>query len=101
MAVEICGIFRDTFPLLLRYVDRAFRLAAALNEPEDKNFIRRHAAAIQKALELEGVAREQASELSVSRIFGPSASNYATDTTDLIESSEWEGIKPDRRAASE
>ena len=90
VAVEICGIFRDTFPVVLRYLDRAFRLVASLNEPDDKNFVRKHAKAIQKALEKEGIPKEQAKELSVARIFGPSASNYGTDVTDLIESSEWE-----------
>ena len=90
VAVEICGIFRDTFPVVLRYLDRAFRLVASLNEPDDKNFIRKHAKAIQKALEKEGIPKEQAKKLSVARIFGPSASNYGTDVTDLIESSEWE-----------
>jgi len=90
VAVEICGIFRDTFPVMLRYLDRAFRMVASLNEPDDKNFVRKHARAIQKALEKEGVPQEQAEQLSIARIFGPSASNYATDVTDLIETSEWE-----------
>jgi len=90
VAVEICGIFRDTFPVLLRFLDRAFRLIASLNEPDDKNFVRKHAKAIQKALEKEGIPRDQAESLSVVRIFGPSASNYGTDVTDLIETSEWE-----------
>jgi cobaltochelatase CobN len=90
VAVEICGIFRDTFPVVLRHIDRAFRTVAALNEPDDKNFVRKHARAIQKALEKEGIPKEQAKQLSVARIFGPSASNYGTDVTDLIETSEWE-----------
>jgi cobaltochelatase CobN len=90
VAVEICGIFRDTFPVVLRYIDRAFRLAASLDEPADKNFVRKHARAIRKALEKEGISKEQAEQLSMARIFGPSASNYGTDVTDLIETSEWE-----------
>ncbi len=90
VAVEICGIFRDTFPVLLRLIDRAFRMVATLDEPEDKSFVRKHAVAIQKALKKEGVPDEQAELLSVSRIFGPSASNYGTEVTNLIESSEWE-----------
>jgi cobaltochelatase CobN len=90
VAVEICGIFRDTFPVAVRYIDRGFRLAASLEEPDDKNHVRKHSKAIQKALEKEGIPREQAKQLSVARIFGPSASNYGTDVTDLIETSEWE-----------
>ena len=37
VVVEICGIFRDTFPVLLRYIDRAFKMVASLDEPDDKN----------------------------------------------------------------
>jgi len=88
--VEICGIFRDTFPVLLRYIDRAFKMVASLDEPDANNFIRKHVNAIMKALEKDGLTKEQAANLATSRIFGPSASNYATDTTDLVESSEWE-----------
>ena len=88
--VEICGIFRDTFPVLVRFIDRAFRMVAALNEPEEKNFVRKHARVIQKSLEQEGMPQDQAENLSRARIFGPSASNYGTSVTDLIETSEWE-----------
>lgn len=90
VAVEICGIFRDTFPVVVRYLDRAFRLAASLDETDNKNYVRKHSKAIEKALEKEGIPGEQAKQLSQARIFGPSASNYGTDVTDLIETSEWE-----------
>jgi len=90
VAVEICGIFRDTFPVLLRYIDRAFKMVAALDEPGESNFIRKHARAIQHALEKQGVPKDQAQQLSVSRVFGPAASKYGTDVTDLIETSEWD-----------
>jgi cobaltochelatase CobN len=89
-AVEICGIFRDTFPVLLRFIDRAFRMVAALNEPEEMNFVRKHSVIIQKTLEQEGMPRGQAQNLSRARIFGPGASQYGTSVTDLIETSEWE-----------
>jgi cobaltochelatase CobN len=90
VAIEICGIFRDTFPVLMRFLDRAVRLVADLDEPDDKNFVRKHARAIQAALEKEGIEKEKARHLAAARIFGPSESNYGTDVTDLIESSEWE-----------
>jgi cobaltochelatase CobN len=90
VAIEICGIFRDTFPMLMRHLDRAIRLVADLDEPDDKNFIRKHSKTIQKALEKEGIDKEKACHIAAARIFGPSESNYGTDVTDLIESSNWE-----------
>jgi cobaltochelatase CobN len=90
VAIEICGIFRDTFPMLMRHLDRAVRLVAELDEPDDKNFIRKHSKTIQKALEKEGIDTDKARHIAAARIFGPSESNYGTDVTDLIESSNWE-----------
>ncbi|MFC1591309.1 magnesium chelatase subunit H [Thermodesulfobacteriota bacterium] len=90
VAIEICGIFRDTFPLLMRQLDRAIRVVADLDEPDDMNFIKKHSGAIQKALEKEGIDKDKARHIAAARIFGPSESNYGTDVTDLIESSNWE-----------
>ncbi|OGL39727.1 MAG: magnesium chelatase subunit H [Candidatus Schekmanbacteria bacterium RIFCSPHIGHO2_02_FULL_38_11] len=90
VVVEICGIFRDTFPLLLRMIDRAFKIVASLDEPSGQNFMRKHSLEIQKVLEGKGVPKEQAESLAQARIFGPSSSNYGTDVTQIIETSEWE-----------
>ncbi len=90
VAVEICGIFRDTFPVLLKIIDRAFNIVADLDEPHDKNFVKKHSDEIRKVLTDKGVPKNQAEALSRARIFGPSASNYGTDVTQLIETSGWE-----------
>ncbi len=90
VAVEICGIFRYIFPVALRYLDRAFRLVAPLDEPDNKNYVRKHAKRHTEGSGKRGIPREQAEQLSSGTHFGPSASNYGTDVTDLIECSEWE-----------
>jgi len=90
VAVEISGIFRDTLPETLRFVDQAFRLVTRLPEPPEKNFIRKHCQMIKEALIKKGVPSEDAEKLAASRIFGPSGEKYATDVTNLIETSEWE-----------
>lgn len=90
VAVEICGIFRDTFPVLLKIIDRAFNIVADLDEPHKENFIKKHSDEIIKVLIEKGVPKNQAEILSRARIFGPSATNYGTDVTQLIETSRWE-----------
>ena len=90
VAVEICGIFRDTFPLLLKLIDRAFNIVADLDEPHDKNYVRKHSEEICKTLIEKEVPKDQALALSRARIFGPSSTNYGTDVTQLIETSGWE-----------
>jgi magnesium chelatase H subunit len=88
--VEISGIFRDTLPETLRLLDQAFRMVARLPEPEDQNYIKKHCHTIKKALEQKGMTPGDAQGLAQSRIFGPSGEKYATDVTNLIETSEWE-----------
>jgi len=90
VAVEICGIFRDTLPETLKMIDKAFRIAAALDEPPEQNMVRKHAVMIQRTLEEKGVPRKEAEALSRSRVFGPGESSYGTDLIRLIETSEWE-----------
>jgi cobaltochelatase CobN len=90
VAVEICGIFRDTLPETLKMIDKGFRIAASLDEPSEQNMVRKHALAIQKTLEEKGIPTKDAEALSRSRVFGPGESSYGTDLTNLIETSDWE-----------
>jgi len=78
--ITICGIFRDTFGTHIDLLNRAIELVAKLDEPIEKNYIRKHY--LEK--------KDQHSELALSRIFGPSPTEYATSIRTLIETSEWE-----------
>ncbi|MEM1766383.1 MAG: magnesium chelatase subunit H [Candidatus Bathyarchaeia archaeon] len=79
VAVTICGIFRDTFYNIVELLDKAFRLVAELDEPEDLNYVK---ANVRRLSAKHG-------ELAHYRIFGPPEGLYATSLTSLIESSTW------------
>ncbi|MEM0317505.1 MAG: magnesium chelatase subunit H [Candidatus Nezhaarchaeales archaeon] len=79
VVVTICGIFRDTFYNLVELLDRAVRIVANLDEPEDMNYVK---ANVNKAKETYG-------ESAYFRIFGPPEGQYATSLTTLIETSRW------------
>jgi cobaltochelatase CobN len=79
VVVTICGIFRDTFYNIVELLDRAFRVVAELEEPEDMNFVK---ANVKKMSTDYG-------ENAKFRIFGPPEGQYATSLTSLIESSQW------------
>jgi len=79
VVVTICGIFRDTFYNIVELLDKAVRLVAELEEPEDMNFVRAH---VRK---MESAYGEDASL----RVFGPPEGHYATSLTSIIESSSW------------
>jgi cobaltochelatase CobN len=65
-------------------------MIASLPEPEEQNYIKKHCRIIKEALVKKGMGAEEAEALTRSRIFGPSREKYATDVTNLIETSEWE-----------
>ncbi len=77
--VTICGIFRDTFTNLIDLLNRAFEMAAGLDEDPAVNFVRKHVSG----------ERGELGEAALARIFGPSPSEYATAMTNLIETGSW------------
>ena len=84
VTVKISGILRDNFQNCINLVDDAIHAVAALNEPEDRNFIRKH------TLE----AMQENSELSFDdaavRLFGAQPGTYTAGVNLLIYSSSWE-----------
>jgi len=77
--VNMCGIFRDTFGTHIDLLNRAFAMVAALHEPAEDNFIKKHCADAPPG-----------DAAALPRIFGPSPAEYASELPALIESSRWE-----------
>ena len=84
VTVKISGILRDNFQNCINLVDDAIHAVAALNEPEEMNFIRKH------TLE----AMKENSDLSfddaAARLFGAQPGTYTAGVNLLIYSSSWE-----------
>jgi cobaltochelatase CobN len=78
VVVTICGFFREMFPNIMELLDKAFRMVAELDEPEDTNFVKKHA----KEMSNYG-------ELAKARIFGPTSTEYNTRLLQLVEDSVW------------
>jgi cobaltochelatase CobN len=79
VVITICGIFRDTFKTHIDLLDRAIEVVANLDEPLEKNYIRKH------FLQMKGELKD----FALARIFGPSPTEYATSMRTLVESSTW------------
>ncbi|MHA1499881.1 MAG: cobaltochelatase subunit CobN [Promethearchaeota archaeon] len=78
--VTICGIFRDTFPYILNLLNEAVELVENLDEPIDRNFVRK------SVLEL----RKKGLEHPEARIYGPAPGKYNTNLTDIISAGVWD-----------
>lgn len=81
--VTLSGIFRDLLPLQIKLLAEAAYLAAAADEPEHENFVRKHALAHQ---------REQGCDLETAalRVFGNAEGAYGANVNHLIDSSRWD-----------
>lgn len=77
---NLSGIFRDTFVNILELLDDLFRRAAELEEPEDENFIRKHALALQ----------EQGVENVSARLFSNPAGDFGSLVNEQVTDSNWE-----------
>ncbi|MFX8024105.1 cobaltochelatase subunit CobN, partial [Acinetobacter baumannii] len=82
VAITLSGIFRDLLPLQIKLLAEAAYLAAAADEPPERNFIRKHALAFQAR---HGGDLEAASL----RVFGNAEGAYGANINSLVDSSRW------------
>ncbi|MBC8128792.1 MAG: magnesium chelatase subunit H, partial [Rhizobiaceae bacterium] len=79
----LSGIFRDLLPLQIKLLAEACFMAASADEPEEMNFVRKHAL---RHVEQTGCDLETASL----RVFGNAEGAYGSNVNHLIENSGWE-----------
>ena len=89
VTLRISGLFRDTFPNLVRMIDRAVQKVASLDESEEENYLLANLRKdIVEAIE-EGIPEDQAREDAMIRIFGDAPGAYGSGTNILIRTSDW------------
>jgi magnesium chelatase subunit H len=82
IVVNCSGVFRDLFINQMALIDRAVKMAAEADEPDDMNYVRRH-------------SKEQAAEMGVSlrqaatRVFSNASGSYSSNVNLAIENSSW------------
>jgi magnesium chelatase subunit H len=83
VVMTVSGIFRDLFGATIVLLDKAVRRVAALDEPVEMNFVRRHV--------LEQIAREESSfDDAAVRVFSNAPGNYGTNVNFMVMDSQWE-----------
>ncbi len=80
--VTLSGIFRDLLPLQIKLLAEAAYLAATADEPEDMNFVAKHARAYQ-------VEQGCDIETAALRVFGNADGAYGSNVNNLIENGGW------------
>ncbi|MFY1615543.1 cobaltochelatase subunit CobN [Micromonospora sp. WMMD736] len=81
VTVRISGFFRDAFPHVVALLDDAVRQVAALNEPDEANYLRAHVTA--------DVAEHGDERRATARIFGSKPGAYGAGLLPLIDARTW------------
>ncbi len=77
---NLSGIFRDSFVNVIELLDDLFQRAAEAEEPEDQNYIRKHALALQ----VQGVENASA------RLFSNPAGDFGSMVNERVTDGNWE-----------
>ena len=92
VSIRITGLFRDSFPNLIRLFNMAVELVADLDESDDENYIRsnlRNDIAEQMS---QGLDRIKAEELCRIRVFGGMSGSYGGGVNHAIEAHNWKDV---------
>ena len=81
VTVRISGFFRDAFPHVIEMLDDAVRMVAALEEPDDRNYVRAHAQA--------DLAEHGDERRATTRIYGSAPGSYGAGILQVVEAGNW------------
>ncbi|NET10651.1 MAG: protoporphyrin IX magnesium chelatase, partial [Symploca sp. SIO2B6] len=77
---NLSGIFRDSFVNIIELLDDLFRRAAEAEEPEEQNFVKKHAIALQA----------QGIDNPTARLFSNPSGDFGSLVNDRVIDSNWE-----------
>jgi cobaltochelatase CobN len=86
---RISGLFRDSMPMAVDWLDQAVKLAVEADESPDQNYLRKHALQEAKLLEENGVAAVEAWEQACYRLFGDPPGAYGAGIGAALEAQNW------------
>ncbi|MGI8511643.1 MAG: cobaltochelatase subunit CobN [Solirubrobacteraceae bacterium] len=89
VTMRISGFFRDAFPSLTVLLDDAVTAVAALDEPVEQNFVRKHALADRDRLVEELGSEDAAWRRATTRVFGTPPGAYGTGLLQLVDVRNW------------
>lgn len=89
---RISGLFRDSLPGSVDWLDNAVQKVAILDEPAEMNYVRKHVLEDSAELEKKGMNAEAAWRQATYRIFGDAPGAYGAGIDSLLESKNWETV---------
>ncbi|SHJ18670.1 cobaltochelatase subunit CobN [Lutispora thermophila] len=87
VVVRISGVLRDAYPEAVNLMDQAVIFASSLDEPLDKNYVRRNTLKIAEALKM--AEADNIERRSTIRIFGDKPGAYGAGVDLALKASAW------------
>ncbi|MDY6087461.1 MAG: cobaltochelatase subunit CobN, partial [Succiniclasticum sp.] len=89
---RISGLFRDSMPASVNWLDDAVKIVVDLDEPLDQNFVKKHVLEEKGQLEAEGVDPVKALRMASLRIFGDPPGAHGAGVNAVLEAKNWENV---------
>ena len=93
VTARISGLFRDTLPQLAELMDKAVLAVAALDEPDEDNFVRKHIREDSALLQKDGASADDAWRSAAFRVFGDAPGTYGSGINVVLDAKNWETEK--------
>ena len=93
VTARISGLFRDTLPQLAELMDQAVLAVAALDEPDEDNFVRKHIREDSALLQKDGASADDAWRGAAYRVFGDAPGTYGSGINLVLDAKNWESEK--------
>lgn len=89
VTLRVSGFFRDTFPALMKMFDDAVQCVRDLDEPVERNYVRKHCLQEAGVLRAGGSAADAALRLASYRVFSSKPGAYGTGLMQLMDGGNW------------
>lgn len=89
---RISGLFRDSMPASVTWLDDAVKIVVDLDEPLDQNFVKKHVLEEKEELEAEGMDPVKALRMASLRIFGDPPGAHGSGVNAVLEAKNWENV---------
>jgi cobaltochelatase CobN len=91
VTTRVSGLFRDAFPQAASVVHDAVDAVAGLDEPHDRNYVKKHVEEDAEAVaEEEGIDIEDARDRVMDRVFTTAPGGYGAGTNKAVDEGNWE-----------
>ena len=89
VTTRVSGLFRDAFPQAAGVIHDAVDAVVALDEPHDRNYVKKHVEEEMARLESEGIETPEAT--AKHRVFTTTPGGYGAGTNKAVDEGNWEG----------